>query len=345
MRGECQRVEDEVERDGQRREQERIGDATRGGDGHHVGNNALLSIVVGVGGEERRIDVSAVACHPSYVTLPHGGKPAHRRRERWSPDPAHRGKGERRRRFVSTSNIVSHPWISLATRKLASQTLVEVSPVILFTEDEYESHGKHTILDEYTFCWPGRSGSKALALGIGAHLWPLLVSNRDRYRDVGSLFNHSSTPNLIYKIDKSSQTIRFSTTRPIESGEELCIFYAHNLWFEDTSQSDTRPRRAVRQIEEDNGPDVFADLSKIDIEKDQSEEFVPDEDLPFEEVRYMDSEDEDLDDIPTSLFSSSINALVSRISQADAWVVEVPDQRHITVLLEYELFVTVLILG
>ena len=43
--------------------------------------------------------------------------------------------------------------------------MIEVSPVLLFTESEYEAHGRHTILDHYTFNW--RDGRMALALGLG----------------------------------------------------------------------------------------------------------------------------------------------------------------------------------
>jgi hypothetical protein len=82
---------------------------------------------------------------------------------------------------VAASSVCISPNIAIehdlkhstaATEALAPQILVEVSPVILFTADEYESHGKHTILDEYTFCWPGRDGTMALALGLGVPFHP-----------------------------------------------------------------------------------------------------------------------------------------------------------------------------
>ena len=53
-----------------------------------------------------------------------------------------------------------------ACREIPAQTLVEVSPVLLFTAAEYEAHGKYTVLDHYTFVW--RDGRMALALGLGA---------------------------------------------------------------------------------------------------------------------------------------------------------------------------------
>lgn len=52
-----------------------------------------------------------------------------------------------------------------ASRPIPAQTLIEVSPVLLFSADEYEAHGKYTALDHYTFKW--RDGRMALALGLG----------------------------------------------------------------------------------------------------------------------------------------------------------------------------------
>jgi tRNA-specific adenosine deaminase 3 len=33
-------------------------------------------------------------------------------------------------------------------------------------------------------------------------------------------------------LDPPNECIKYTTTRPIEAGEELCIFYGHSLWFE-----------------------------------------------------------------------------------------------------------------
>ena len=49
---------------------------------------------------------------------------------------------------------------------MPAYTLLEISPALLFSTDEYESHGRHTVLDHYTFKW--RDGRMALALGLGA---------------------------------------------------------------------------------------------------------------------------------------------------------------------------------
>ncbi|KAI6114114.1 hypothetical protein F5141DRAFT_986933, partial [Pisolithus sp. B1] len=52
-----------------------------------------------------------------------------------------------------------------ASRAISARTIIETSPV-LFAKDEYETHGRHTLLDHYTFKW--RDGRIALALGLGA---------------------------------------------------------------------------------------------------------------------------------------------------------------------------------
>lgn len=51
---------------------------------------------------------------------------------------------------------------------IARNTLIEISPVLLFPKTEYENYGKYTLLDHYTFVWPG--GFMALALGLGTNL-------------------------------------------------------------------------------------------------------------------------------------------------------------------------------
>lgn len=56
-------------------------------------------------------------------------------------------------------------FVSQARTELPPQTVIERCPVILFEAEEYREHGKHTVLDHYTFKWP--DGRMALALGWG----------------------------------------------------------------------------------------------------------------------------------------------------------------------------------
>ncbi|CDH60753.1 histone lysine methyltransferase set7 [Lichtheimia corymbifera JMRC:FSU:9682] len=102
--------------------------------------------------------------------------------------------------------------------RIPRNTLVEISPVLLFRKDEYKQHGQYTILDHYTYVW--KDGQFALALGLG------------------SMFNHDKNPNVGYFRDLDNNLIRYVTSRDIEPEEELCIFYGSNLWFEDTNDDD-----------------------------------------------------------------------------------------------------------
>ncbi|CAG8537650.1 3921_t:CDS:2 [Ambispora gerdemannii] len=87
---------------------------------------------------------------------------------------------------------------------ILSRTLIEISPILLFSHSEYEEHGKHTILKQYTYRW---KDGYALAIGLG------------------SLFNHSRNNNVGYVKDFEANVIRYYTLCDIESGKELCINY------------------------------------------------------------------------------------------------------------------------
>jgi SET domain-containing protein len=92
--------------------------------------------------------------------------------------------------------------------------------VLVFPAAQYEQYGRHTECDHYTFVWRDRQGaapSYALALGLG------------------SIFNHHSTPNTGWLCDIEGLSIRYSTLRPVEQGEELFICYGSSLWFQDAS--------------------------------------------------------------------------------------------------------------
>ncbi|KAI8087480.1 hypothetical protein BDF21DRAFT_414495 [Thamnidium elegans] len=105
-----------------------------------------------------------------------------------------------------------------ANQEIEGNTLVEISPILLFNHDEYSAHGKYTILDHYTYCWPG---GYALALGLG------------------SMFNHDSEPNVGFIRDIANNLIRYVTLRPITKNEELCISYGNHLWFDDGSKKES----------------------------------------------------------------------------------------------------------
>jgi tRNA-specific adenosine deaminase 3 len=183
--------------------------------------------------------------------------------------------------------------------------LLEISPALLFSAEEYEAHGRHTVLDHYTFKW--RDGRMALALGLGALTVYLSIPTPKPYfvSDIirtGSLFNHSDSPNVSYSIDTATESIRYTTVRAVEPDEELCIFYGSNLWF----------NPAEAQISDGL---VFSDTELVDdgwgglsavageaeasssnyVPKDTSDpnEVVSDEDLPFTRVKLTSDEDDE----------------------------------------------------
>lgn len=103
-----------------------------------------------------------------------------------------------------------------ATKSVQQGQLIEAAHCILVPRHEYQQHSRHTVLEHYLFLSQSK-GDMLLALGLG------------------SLFNHSSSPNLDYRIDSAHLIIRFYAAQPIEPGEELLIYYGppEKLWFED----------------------------------------------------------------------------------------------------------------
>ncbi|KAF9267535.1 cytidine deaminase-like protein [Marasmius fiardii PR-910] len=189
-----------------------------------------------------------------------------------------------------------------ASRPIRQGTLIEISPVLLISKEEYEKHGKYTVLDHYTFKW--RDGRMALALGLG------------------SLFNHSDKPNISYTLDFTTETISYRTARDVEPDEELLIVSGHSLWFEQVDS-------AKCSIPSSSGVDEWDGSSVIDDEQPEtrgpknpfegdSDAIVEDELLPFTRIKPP-PEEETLESIRT----------------VPAWVVEIPDQRHITTLLKW----------
>ncbi|GAA5858948.1 hypothetical protein JCM8547_007169 [Rhodosporidiobolus lusitaniae] len=129
-----------------------------------------------------------------------------------------------------------------ATDSIQAGEVVEISPVLVLSEEEYKGRKKGeeddgtlkgveaSQLRGYVFSW-GRNGSMAVALGLG------------------SLFNHSANPNVSYSLDTSAYTISYRAAKPIAAGEELCIFYGHNVTF----AGDNTSSAAQSDVSEDDG--------------------------------------------------------------------------------------------
>lgn len=106
-----------------------------------------------------------------------------------------------------------------ATRKIKKGELIHEAPVIISPKEEYQ-YLKKTILVEYAFWWGEDLEECALALGYG------------------SLFNHSYTPNALYKLNLKNKTIDIYAYRDIKSGDEILINYNGDpeddepMWFD-----------------------------------------------------------------------------------------------------------------
>ncbi|GAA6009764.1 hypothetical protein JCM11491_001090 [Sporobolomyces phaffii] len=115
-----------------------------------------------------------------------------------------------------------------ASEDISAGQVVEISPVLVLGEREYRGFNpkdqreasdrgelrgvEASQLRGYVFTW-GKNGDMAVALGLG------------------SLFNHSSSPNVSYEIKQSEYTIHYRAAKPIKAGQELFIFYGHSVRF------------------------------------------------------------------------------------------------------------------
>ncbi len=98
--------------------------------------------------------------------------------------------------------------------------LVEVCPMLVFNTTE-RTLLDQTLLYNYMFLWGDDDTQSALALGYG------------------SLYNHSSLPNVRYLVDYENETLEVICIRDIAAGEELCFNYNGDptdttpVWFEE----------------------------------------------------------------------------------------------------------------
>lgn len=131
----------------------------------------------------------------------------------------------------------------------------------------------------------------ALALGLGI----CFVTPLDFFFQTvlllasGSIFNHSSNPNVTYELDNAHACIKFTTIKVIQPDEELCIYYGNSLWFETAESS------LATNLVENTTPqsEIFnlAGLENIDIRIEKPPLYF-EEELPFEKVSIREEEDD-----------------------------------------------------
>jgi SET domain-containing protein len=91
-----------------------------------------------------------------------------------------------------------------ATEAIAAGDIIEVCPVIRVPAAQRELIDE-TLLFEYYFDW---DGDAALALGLG------------------SLYNHSATPNAAYSKDTANDLVTVRAVAAIGAGEEITFTYS-----------------------------------------------------------------------------------------------------------------------
>jgi len=114
-----------------------------------------------------------------------------------------------------------------ASQDIAKGSVIDVSPVLVFSHEENSTHIQQTVLQHYTYYWPNPSDPKgpqvqAIALGLG------------------SMFNHSTLrQNVVWSRNIAAETIVYTAHRDVQAGEELCISYGNGrLWFQDADLED-----------------------------------------------------------------------------------------------------------
>jgi uncharacterized protein len=106
-----------------------------------------------------------------------------------------------------------------AGRKFVKGEIIEKCPIIVIPAAEWEYIEK-TVLYNYCFSWGKDMEDAAIALGLG------------------SLYNHSYTPNALYINNLPQMSIEFISLKDIEEGEEITVNYNRDpdnkkpLWFE-----------------------------------------------------------------------------------------------------------------
>lgn len=111
--------------------------------------------------------------------------------------------------IISTLEIRSSPKRGrgvFTTKTLRKGEIIEVSPVIVLTEQERKTIEK-TLLFHYVFEWGNDKKKACVALGYV------------------SMYNHNYTANCEYEMDYKKREMTIKTVRDVKKGEELFVNY------------------------------------------------------------------------------------------------------------------------
>ncbi|MRI31864.1 SET domain-containing protein-lysine N-methyltransferase [Endozoicomonas sp. OPT23] len=93
-----------------------------------------------------------------------------------------------------------------SNKKIQRETIIERCPVLELPPEQLENIDQ-TELYNYYFSWGKEMKAGALALGLG------------------SIYNHSYTPNALYRLDMDDGVIEFLAIKNIPANEEITINY------------------------------------------------------------------------------------------------------------------------
>lgn len=129
-----------------------------------------------------------------------------------------------------------------ASKKMFRGTLLEVSPALVLSKEEYDREGGigESILKDYVFTWSRQTGRMAVALGLGQSIvFSIVLEIHAESTKQGSMFNHSKFPNVTYRKDTMANAIHYTLARDVEAGEELCIYYGPHAHYGKETPSDS----------------------------------------------------------------------------------------------------------
>lgn len=122
--------------------------------------------------------------------------------------------------YIKFSKIKNAGRGVFASEDIAKGEPIEKCPIVVISENEIENIVGN-ILPTYLFSFGKKKEKMALVFGFG------------------SIYNHSYTPNAIYKIKPKEEFIEFVALKDIKEGSEILINYIFDnpekkgtLWFE-----------------------------------------------------------------------------------------------------------------
>ncbi|MTI14796.1 SET domain-containing protein [Sansalvadorimonas verongulae] len=104
------------------------------------------------------------------------------------------------------SSIIGKGRGVLTSKKIERDTVIERCPIIILPPDDVANLRK-TELNNYYFCWGSKQESAAIALGMG------------------SIYNHSYTPNALYRPCQDEQVLEIVAIKKILPNDEITINY------------------------------------------------------------------------------------------------------------------------